>query len=354
LEAEMLSQRTETILKSIVGQYITKATPVPSQSLINDYELGVSAATIRNEMAHLEQEGYIVRPHPSAGSIPLDKGYRCYVESLGDVRLPLTEQRLVSHLFHQVEQELEEWLNLAVRLAAKMVQNVAVVTMPKPQACQFKHLELVSLQDKIVLIVLVLSGAKVRHQLISFDQSISQLELTTIANKLSITYSGLSSSEIPAMGTGLSSTEQPVTDCLIRVMESEDNEEYEEQYLDGLHLMLNQPEFAYNQRMLSLMELVEQRNLVKSIIPPKTTANRVQVVIGKENTTEAIRNYSVVIARYGSPTEATGTIAVIGPTRMAYARAIAAVDYMSLMLGGLMSKLYGGEIPIEPNPDTVN
>ena len=84
----MLSHRTETILNSIVGQYITKATPVPSQSIINDYELGVSAATIRSEMAYLEREGYINRPHPSAGSIPSDKGYRFYVESLTDIELP--------------------------------------------------------------------------------------------------------------------------------------------------------------------------------------------------------------------------------------------------------------------------
>ncbi len=103
----MLSLRAESILKSIVGQYITKATPVPSQSITNDYKLGVSAATIRNEMAHLEQEGYITRPHPSAGSIPADKGYRCYVESLGDIKLPLAEQLFVSHLFHQVEKELD-------------------------------------------------------------------------------------------------------------------------------------------------------------------------------------------------------------------------------------------------------
>ena len=99
----MLSARTETILKYIVGQYIAKAVPVPSQSIANDSELGVSPATIRNEMARLEQEGYIIRAHPSAGSIPSDKGYRYYVESLKELMLSPSEQRLMSHLFHQVE-----------------------------------------------------------------------------------------------------------------------------------------------------------------------------------------------------------------------------------------------------------
>jgi len=321
---------------------------------MNDYDLRVSAATIRNEMANLEQEGYIARPHPSAGSIPLDKGYRCYVESLGDIRLPLAEQRLISHLFHQVEQELEEWLNLAATLIAQMVQNAAVVTMPKPEACRFKHLELVSLQDSLMLVVLVLSGAKVRQQLMTFDQIISQPQLTAIANKLSTAYSGLTGSQISAKGTGLSSTEQQITDCLAKVMEAEDSQEYEKQYLDGLHFMLNQPEFAHSQRMLTLMELVEQRSLLRSIVPPKLTSNRVQVIIGKENKSEAIHDYSVVISKYGLPEEAVGTIGVIGPTRMPYARTIATVEYLSSVMNGLMAKLYGRKIPIEPNLSTAS
>ncbi|MFC2072362.1 heat-inducible transcriptional repressor HrcA [Chloroflexota bacterium] len=351
----MLSSRTEAILKSIVRQYITRATPVPSQSITNDYELGVSAATIRNEMAYLEQEGYITRRHPSAGSIPSDKGYRHYVESLGDIKLPLAEQRLVSHLFHQVERELEEWLNLAATLIAQMVQNAAVVTMPKPEACQFKHLELVSLQDFLSLVILVLSGARVREQLITFNQIISQAELTAIASKLSAAYSGLTSSQILAKESGLSSTEQQIADCLVKVMEGKDNQEYEAPCLDGLHLILNQPEFTHSRRMtLTLMELVEQRNLLKSIIPLGLTSNRVQVIIGKENRTEAIHDYSVVISRYGSPKEAMGTIGVIGPTRMPYARTITTVGYLSSVLSELAAKLYEREMPVELNPNNSN
>ena len=351
----MLSPRTETILKSIVGQYITKATPVSSHSITSDYELGVSAATIRNEMAHLEQEGYITRRHVSAGSVPSDKGYRCYVESLGDIKFPLAEQRLISHLFHQVEGELDEWLNLAATLTAQKVQNVTLVTMPKAEACQFKHLELVSLQDSLALVVLVLRGAKVRQQLITFDQVISQPELMVIANKLIDTYSGLTSSQILAKGTRLSPTEQQITDCLVKVMEAEDNQEYEEPYLDGLHFTLNQPELTYNRWLAqTLMELIEQRNLLRSIIPSQPTGKGVQVIIGKENEAEAIHNYSVVISLYGLPEEAVGTIGVIGPTRMPYARTIATVGYLSLVLSGLVAKLYGRETSVKLNNGTAN
>jgi len=350
----MLTSRTETILRSIVGQYIAKATPISSQSIVSDHELGVSAATVRNEMAHLEQEGYITRPHPSAGSIPSDKGYRYYVGTLIDIRLPLAEQRLVNHLFHQVERELEEWLTLAATLIAQLVQNVAVVTMPKPVACRFKHLELVVLHDYMALLVLVLRGAKAKQQLISFAQVIPQSELRAISDRLNAIYPGLTKSQIPAKSTGLSSTEQQVTDCLLRVMEAEDEQEYEEPYLDGLHFILNQPEFIHSHRMLNLMELVEHRDLLRSILPSELVRQGVQVVIGKENRAEAIQNYSVVISQYGLPQEAVGTIGVVGPTRMPYARAISTVDYLSSVLSRLMAELYGRETPGGLTPDNTD
>ena len=340
----MLSFRTEKVLKSIVGQYIVRATPVPSQSIIKDYELKVSPATIRNEMAYLEQEGYITRCHPSAGSIPSDKGYRYYVESLSDIELPLAEQRLIRHLFHQIERELEEWLRLTAKLLAQLVQNMAIVTMPKPANCQFKHLELIALQDSLALIVLILHAAKVKQQLITFDQLMPQLKLTAIANKLNIAYSDLTSSQILAKGIKLSSIEQQLTDCLLKMMQAEDEQKHEEPYLDGLHFMLNQPEFAHNQRMLPLMELVDHRNLLRIIAPQGLTSHGVQVVIGKENKAEVIQDYSVVISRYGLAKEAAGTIGVIGPTRMPYARAISTVSYLSSVLSGLMAELYGREL----------
>lgn len=338
----MLSPRAEAILKSIVTQYIVKAAPVPSQSIMNEHELDVSSATIRNEMARLEQEGYITRPHPSAGSVPLDKGYRFYVESLSEIKLPLGEQRLIGHLFHQVEKQLEEWLRLTATLMAQLVQNLAIVTMAKPDRCRFKHLELVALQDSLALIVLILLGAKVRQQLITFEQVMSQPGLTTVANKLNTEYSGLTSPQISAKAIALSPTEQQITDCLLKTMQDEDEQEYDEPCLDGMHFILNQPEFTHRE-ILKLMELVEQRNLVRTILPPKQPSQRVQVVIGKENEAEAIHDYSVVISQYGLPEEASGTIGVIGPTRMPYARAISTVGYLSSVLSELVAELYGKE-----------
>jgi len=292
-------------------------------------------------MAHLEQEGYITRRHPSAASIPSDKGYRYYVDSLDEVELPLAEQRLIGHLFHQVERELEEWLSLTVTLVARLTQNVALVTKPKPVDGQFKHLELVALQDSLALVVLVLRGAKVKQQLITFDQVISQSKLTAIANKLNVAYSGLTSSQILAKGIDLSPTEQQLTNCLLQIMQAEDEQEYGAPYLDGLHLMLNQPEFTYSHRLLALMELIEHRNLLRTIIPQGLGNQGVRVIIGKENKAEVIHDFSVVISQYGLPEEAIGTISVVGPTRLPYARTISAVGYLSSVLSQLVAELYG-------------
>lgn len=341
----MLRPRMATVLTSIARQYISNAVPVSSASIVDDCGLEVSSATIRNEMVRLEDDGYIIRPHHAAGSIPSDKGYLYYAGTLKDLELPLAEQRLINHLFHQVEEDLEEWLSLAVELIAQRVQNVAVVTTPKPIACQFKHLELVSLQDHLALVVLVLQGAKVRQQLINFEQAITQEKLTAISSKLNATCTGLTGPRILAKDIELSPTEQQITDCLLRMMNNEDKRVYEEPYLDGFHFWLNQPEFSTGQRMAPLVELFEQRKLVEAILPDEMEGHSIKVIIGKENKAEVIQSCSVVISRYGLPDEAVGTIGVIGPTRMPYARAISTIGYLASLMSTLIAELYGKELP---------
>ncbi len=343
----MLSARAGTILNSIVGQYIARTVPVPSQIIASDPELEVSPATVRNEMAYLEQEGYLIRPHTSAGCIPSDKGYRYYVESMENVTLPPAEQRLISHVFHQAEKEVEAWLHLTASLLARLAQNVAVVSLPKSADCKLKHMELLALQDSLALAVVVLPGARVKQKLITFDQAVFQPTLTAISNKLNTAYSGLTSQQISAKEIELSPLEKQVTDHLIEIMQAEDRQEYEESYLEGWHFMLNQPEFAHSDSMRTLMELLEQRSLLKVIVPTKLSQRAVHVIIGKENKAKAIQNCSVVISQYGLPDEATGTIGVVGPTRMPYSHTIPTVHYLSSVLSELVAGLYGKEIHSE-------
>jgi heat-inducible transcriptional repressor len=341
----MLAPRSSKILNYIVRQYIERAAAVPSQDIADKAQLGISPATIRNEMAFLEKEGYLIRPHTSAGCIPSDKGYRHYVESIENVRLPLEEQHLISHTFHQAEREVEAWLSLTATLLARLVQNVAVVSLPKSTDCRLKHLELIAVHDTQALAVVVLDGAKVKQKLVSFSQAVAQPSLTIVSSKMNSDYNGLTAAQIAAKKIDEPTPlEKQATDFLVDIMQAEDKKEYQEPYLEGWHFILNQPEFAHSDRMRALMELVEGRGLLKVIVPDTLGRQGVRVIIGKENQNEVVQNCSVVISRYGLPEEATGTIAVVGPTRMPYTRTIPTVYYLSSVLTRLLAGLYGREL----------
>jgi heat-inducible transcriptional repressor len=337
----LLSQRTGTILKSIVNWYIDHAVPVSSQALVHDYDLGVSSATVRNEMAYLEQEGFIYRPHTSSGSVPSDKGYRYYVGSLEDCILPLSEQRMISHLFHQVEGRLDEWLSLGATIISRLSQNTAVITVPRHADSQYRHIELVSIQDNLVLLVLVLRGARIKQQLLTLDHPVSQSEISAISGKLNPLFVGLTCAQIKDKQLELSSLEQYMVANLVKIMQQEDEQGFNQSHLEGLHFMLNQPEFSHNQRTLAVMELLEHRVMLGTILPQLQENGQVKVVIGSENKAEVAHDCSLVISRYGLNNEASGTIMVVGPTRMAYPRVISSVSYLSVLLSHLVAELYG-------------
>jgi heat-inducible transcriptional repressor len=352
----MITPRSGSILNYIIRQYIASAIPVPSQVIADKADLGVSPATIRNEMAQLEKEGYLFRPHTSAGCIPSDKGYRYYVEAIDNVTLPREEQYLIAHTFHQVEKEVEAWVSLTASLLARMTQNVAVVSLPKSNDCKLKHMEIMAVQDARALVVVVLDGAVVKQKLISFDTPVAQAELSTASIKLNALYDGKTTGQISRSKNELTPLEKKAREYLIEIMKAEDSKEYQDPYLEGWQFMLSQPEFAQTDKMRSLMELVEKRGLLKVIAPssldqPGANAQGVQghavhghsvhVIIGKENQYEAIQNCSVVLSRYGLPDEVSGTIAVVGPTRMPYSHTIPTVYYLSSVLSQLLGGLYG-------------
>ena len=337
----MLSVREEVILNSIIHQYVSKAAPVSSASIIEDCGLDVCSATVRNDVVQLEQRGYIIRPHHAAGSVPSDRAYRYYVESLESLELPMAERFLISHLFHQVEQEMDEWLRLTASLVSRRLHNVAVISAPRATACKLHRLEIVAIKDTLALAVIILRGAKVKQQLVTFDKAIPQAELTTISNKLSQSYEGMTRRGIRRKKQELSAEEKKIMDCATKVMEAEDEKEQGDAYLEGLHFLLEQPEFIHGEKTQRLMELVEQKRLGKAISSVEITEEGAQVLIGSENQDEAIKNYSVVVSRYGLADEAVGTIGVIGPTRMNYPQAIAAINYLSLVMSRLVSELYG-------------
>ena len=334
-----LTPREETILSSIIRQYIERALPVSSASVLEECGLDVSSATVRNDVARLEEEGLILRPHHAAGSVPSDQGYRYYVGTLSQPQLPLEEQFLINHLFHQVEDKLEDWLNLAASLLAQKTRSVAVVTAPRPTASRFKHLELVSLQPKLTLAVLVLEGAKVRQQLLSFDEDTPQEELSRLSARLNKVLGGLNAAKARAKSSGLPEAEKRIAESVLRMMEAEDQRVSQEIFLDGWHYLLAQPEFSHSERLAGLMGMVEERRLAE--LMSAGTEQGLQVFIGKENQSEAIKDCSLIISHYGLPDEPLGAVAVVGPTRMAYQRAIPVLSYISSLISLLVAELYG-------------
>ncbi|MFC1994485.1 heat-inducible transcriptional repressor HrcA, partial [Chloroflexota bacterium] len=273
----MITTRKGNILKVIVGEYIANGVPVSSKA-ISARGLGVSSATIRNDMIELEEEGYLTQPHTSAGRIPSDQGYRYYIKSLmGDVYLSPEEQRLIRHQFHQVKDDLEEWIRLAAAILSTAIHGVALVTFPKDVKSRLKHLELVFINDHLILLVMVMWEAKLKQHLLSLEEGASQEGLSAIARKLTSNYGGLSTSEIAARSVELSSLEGEVMRTVVQLMKAEEVEEYEEPYVEGLRHIIDEPDFSWSGTTAAIMEVFEQKGLLRAFLPQVVSGEGLQV-----------------------------------------------------------------------------
>jgi len=334
-----LRERRETVLRVIIEDYITRAVPVASNAIVERYSLKVSPATIRNDTAYLEREGYVIHPHRSAGSIPTDKAYRYYVELIGEeIELPSVEQYLIHQISQEAKEELEQWLKTVAALLARLVHNLVVITTPKAARCRFKHLDLVALQDFMALLIVVLHEAKVRRQVLSFSRKVSQDELTKLANKLTSIYGGMTSSEILAKKEGLSSEERQLSESLAEIMAAEDRLEYGEPYLEGLRLLLSQPEFTNSPRILGILEVLEGEDWLRNIFGQESSKGGVKVVIGEENPEPALQDLSLIASQYGVFNKASGIVGVIGPKRMDYAKTISSLNFLTAFLSDSLAE----------------
>jgi len=338
-----LTPRREAILGIVVREYIATATPVGSRTIAQRYGLGVSPATIRNEMAHLEEAGYLTHPHTSAGRVPTVKGYRYFVERLmEEVELPLAEQRMIRHQFHQAGMGLEEWMRLSAAVLAHTARAAALVTAPRAPLCRFKHLELISLRDPLVLLILVLQDGTVKQQMLTAAQPIAQEELSRIANELNDLLEGRSRHEIPRAVPPFPALERQVVEHVVDLMGQVDRLSRHEIYRYGLTHVLREPEFAEAERARQVIRMLEQSDLLEIILPQVALSRRgVQVIIGGQGRWEELRDYSLILARYGVVEEAVGVLGVLGPIRMPYARAISTVRYVADLMSDLMEQLYG-------------
>lgn len=340
-----LPERRAAILALIIGDYVREKKPIGSEWLVQHHGLGLSSATIRNEMARLEEEGYISHPHTSAGRVPSDRGYRYYVEMLmGEPELPPEERLRILHQFHQATSEINEWLELAASVLAQSVRNAAVVTAPRVGQARLKQLQLVSLQDFTALLVLVTQDIKVRQQVITFPEPVTQEELTRFANRLNQQWSGLDAEQIQARLPEPGRWQEPVARAVVTILAEEESASFSDARVEGLRNVLEQPEFAEATKALDIVEALDEHNLPRAIPFESTPDEGVTVLIGGENRDDAMRGCSLIITGYGTRGGPKGSLVVVGPTRMHYPRAIATVRYMGTVMSELLHRLYGPDM----------
>ncbi len=338
-----LTPRQQAILGLVIREYVGSTHPISSKMLLEQYDLGVSSATVRNEMARLEELGYLTHPHTSAGRVPTDMGYRFFVERLlGDVTLPVTEQRMIVHQFHQARLDLSQWMRLAATTLTRTARNASLVTAPQAERSRFKHVEMISTQGKLVLLILVLHGGNVQQQMLDLAEPLTQLELSQSADLLNQVCSGLSATQIRARAHGLPTFEAEICDLVLEMMDRCDSRVTGEVYRDGLTEMLRQPEFTDAGTSQGVLRLLEERSFLDHFLTEtlSPTVGGVQVIIGGEGRWEELSSCSMVLARYGVPGFATGALGVLGPTRMPYGRAISAVRLVAELMSDLVYEMY--------------
>jgi heat-inducible transcriptional repressor len=337
-----LTDRRQAVLGLVVRQYIATATPVGSRTIVEQYGLGISSATIRNEMAYLEEQGYLTHPHTSAGRVPTEKGYRYFVERLmGEAELPLAEQRTIRHQFHQARLDLEQWMRLAAAVLARTAHSTSLVAAPTVAQCRFKHLELIAAHGSQALLVLVLMEGMVKQQVLTLAHPVAQEALHQIANRLNDLFTSLSADQIVASSYQLAPLEEQIANLVIEMMEEAEARSSGEIYRDGLMNIFRQPEFSEIENVRPIIRILEEQGLLEAILAEVLSSSGVQVIIGGEGRWDELSECSIVLAPYGEAGRAMGALGVLGPMRMRYGRAISTVRYVADLLSGLIYDLYG-------------
>ncbi|MSP78217.1 MAG: heat-inducible transcription repressor HrcA [Dehalococcoidia bacterium] len=338
---DSLSDRKRQILRAVVGDYVSTAVPVSSDVIARKFPLRVSSATVRNEMAELEDEGYIRRPHISAGGVPSDRGYRYYVEYLTDSgELPESLKRQVLQEFRAVDRDPEAWLQLSAQVLARLAQNLVVVTYPHSRETRVQHIDIAYLQDLLGLLVLVLQQPHVRKEIVPLPMPVTREDMQHASNKLSALYSGLTSREIQAKPVELTPLEAQILAQVLDMMRQEEGSLYEG-LIEGLQHLLTQPELTDQQRLADLANLLDSKRIHQVVTSARPDDAKPRVLIGTENSEENLKSFSLILGRYGRPGEATGTIGIVGPTRLDYERSVASIRYLSQLLGTLLEGVHG-------------
>jgi heat-inducible transcriptional repressor len=340
MEPEELNQREKAILRSIVQQFILTATPVGSRNITKKYDIGFSPATVRNVMADLEDSGFINHPHTSAGRVPTDKGYRYYVDSLMNIdKLNTKEKGLIENSFNSIIDEADELVKVTSRLLSSITKQIACVTYPNLESGILEKIQIINLTSTRILVVISIKSGLVKTITMELDTELREFQLESVQTLLNEKLSGLSLEEIRTTFkerfVDADEDQKPIIRLFVDSVDKlfKDDFKSERLIVTGAKNIIQQPEFENPENFQSIIELIEDKDVIIHIMEKSSELKKeeVYISIGSENIEKKLKEYSFVSKEYKFG-ETSGTLGIIGPKRMEYSRIIAIVDYLARVL----------------------
>ncbi|RZS29614.1 heat-inducible transcription repressor HrcA [Herbihabitans rhizosphaerae] len=334
-------ERRFEVLRAIVADYVSDQEPVASKAIVERHNLGVSSATVRNDMASLEEDGYITQPHTSAGRIPTDKGYRMFVDRLSEIKPLSTPERRAIQNFLEGAIDLDDVLRRSVRLLAQLTHQVAVVQYPTLSRSTVRHLEIVPITPARVMLVLITDTGRVDQRMVDLGDVIDDESVARLRAMFNSTLVGYRLPEAAAKVAALpDDAPSDLRDTIIRVstvlVESLVDHPEERLVLGGTaNLTRNVADFPGSLRQV--LEALEEQVVVLKLLAATQDPGLITIRIGNENEAEEMRSTSVVSMGYGTRDTLLGGIGVVGPTRMDYPGTIAAVRAVANYVGKILS-----------------
>ncbi len=326
-----LGKREREILRALVQDYIQTGEPVASQPLLSRHDLPCSPATVRNVMADLEALGFLAKPHASSGRVPTEQGYRLYVDTLLKVRPPApAERERIERVAQEATQDLDATLGGTVQLLHSLSHHAGVVTTPRPVADPIRQIEFVRLRENRLLVVFVSDAGLVTNKLLTLETALEPGELEQAQNYLNeklrdTPVGGLRERILAEMREDQTALHQLVQKAL-ELAELAFSGQDASLLVDGEASFLEAPEFADVQKARQLLKAFAEKDRILHLLERVLRAREVRIFIGAESEFAAVPDVSVVAAPYGRGDRVLGSLAVIGPTRMNYARVIPLVD----------------------------
>lgn len=345
VEQQGLDERKASILRAIVSHYVNAGEPVGSKTLVERFKLGISPATVRNEMGALEEAGYIYQPHTSAGRIPTDVGYRYFVDAWAkDSNLGARDSQRIQHFFGEPRLELEDSLRQTATLLSSLTNHAAVVFAPALERSTVRRIELVRLAGERVMLLVVADTGRVENHVILLPGNVDDVQLDRAMEMLNRIIDGTIMERAAAtIAAAVERFPLELRDLATRVAGAlEDDiatEESERVFLEGTSTMVDEEKFSDLETVREVIGALEHRRVVLEVLADALSANTVSIRIGAENSVAGMQHCAVITSPYGLEGEPLGSLGVVGPTRMDYRQTIAAVHEVASALGRMLGDL---------------